>query len=126
MSASQRNKGARAERSLCKLLADELGIDVRRNIDQARAGGADCLMVPGFAIECKHVEVLRRNSWWQQAVRQAAKAGAEPMVFFKQNRKPWRALVVADGGYRDVAWDEALDAIRDKLTRLYGIYKEAA
>jgi Holliday junction resolvase len=51
MSAAQRTKGAAAERELCHLLTDELGFVVRRNVDQARAGGADCLQVPGH---CPH------------------------------------------------------------------------
>lgn len=126
MSASQRRKGAAAERELCKLLADELGIEVRRNVDQARAGGADCLMVPGYAIEVKRREMLARPTWWKQTVEQAAKAGAEPICFYRQSRQPWRALVLGMGEYRDVSWVEAMDRMRDKLARLYGIYREAA
>ncbi|RYY56234.1 MAG: hypothetical protein EOO24_62900 [Comamonadaceae bacterium] len=126
MSAASRRKGAVAERELCKLLADELGIEVRRNVDQARAGGADCLMVPGFAIEVKRREMLARPTWWKQAVEQGIKAGAEPVVFYRQSRQPWRALMVGIGEYRDVSFAEALDAMRDKLARLYGHYREAA
>jgi Holliday junction resolvase len=124
--AMSRRKGASAERELCKLLSDELGVTVRRNVDQARAGGADCLELPGYAIECKRHEMLSRPAWWRQAVAQGIKAGAEPLVFYRQSRNPWRALVTAMGGYRDVDMTEALDMVRDKLARLHGIYKEAA
>lgn len=127
MSASQRRKGAAAERELCKLLADELGIEVRRNVDQARAGGADCLQVPGFAIECKRHERLSRPAWWAQAVEQGRKAGAEPLLFYRRSREPWQALIrTADGGYREATWDQAMAHVRDKLARLFGIYREAA
>ena len=126
MSASQRRKGAAAERELAKLLSDELGIEVTRNTDPMHVSKGDILAVPGYAIECKRCETLRRNSWWEQAVKQGVIHGAEPIVFYRQSRKPWRALVSGYGGYVDVEWDTALDAIRDKLTRLYGIYREVA
>jgi hypothetical protein len=121
-----RRKGQAAERELCRLLSDELGIDVKRHVDQAREGGADCLEVPGYAIEIKRCETLRRNQWWEQAVRQGAKVQREAIVFYRQSRKPWRALVGGMGGWVDVEWDTALDTMRDKLARLYGVYREAA
>lgn len=128
MSAMQRRKGAAAERELCKLLSDELGIEVRRNVDQARAGGADCLMVPGYAIEVKRREALSRPAWWRQAVDQSIRVGCEPIVWYRQSRQPWRALVgqMSPAGFKDVPQDEALDIMRDKLARLYGIYRRAA
>jgi Holliday junction resolvase len=126
MGASQRRKGAAGERELCKMLSDELGIVVKRNVDQARDGGADCLELPGFAIECKRREMLSRPAWWKQAVEQGHKAGGEPIVWYRQSRQPWRALIVDLYGYKDVSQEQALDYIRDKLARLYGIYKAAA
>lgn len=127
MGRMQRTKGAAGERELCKHLSDELGITVQRNVDQARNGGADCLQLPGFAVECKRAQALRRPTWWAQAVEQGGKAGAEPIVFYRRNREPWQALIrTADGGFRCATWDEAMLHVRDKLARLYGIYKEAA
>lgn len=126
MSASQRRKGAVGERELFKLLSDELGVCVRRNVDQARSGGADCIDLPGFSIECKRREMLSRPTWWKQTVEQATKVGSEPICFYRQSRKPWRALILSMYGYKDVSWEEAMDHCRDKLARLYGIYKEAA
>lgn len=123
MSAMQRRKGARAEIELCKLLSDELGVTVRRNVDQARVGGADCLELPGYAIEVKRCERLAIPAWWRQAVVQAQAAGAEPVLFFRQSRKEWR--VVMTGG-AEVPFDWAMDLMRDKLARLFGIYREAA
>lgn len=126
MSASQRRKGATAERELAKLLSDELGIEITRNTDPQRVTGGDILTVPGYAIEVKRREVLSRPSWWEQAIRQAARVRCEAIVFYRQSRKPWRALVAAEGGYADVTAAEAFDRMRDKLARLYGIYREAA
>lgn len=117
-----RRKGAVGENELFKLLSDELGIAIKRNVDQARAGGADSLDLPGFAPEVKRREALDRDAWWAQTVKQAMDRNAEPICFYRQNRKPWRALVLGNGTYRDIGWVDALDHIRDKLARLYGVY----
>ncbi len=95
MSAKQRNKGASAERELFALLSDLLGFEVRRNIAQARAGGADGLDVPGWAIECKRCEALAIAAWWQQACRQADAMNRKPVLFYRQSRHPWLAVVDA-------------------------------
>ena len=126
MTINSREKGRKAEIALCKLLSAELGVKVERNRDQAFKGGADCVELPGFAVEIKRREILAFPAWWRQAVQQGASVGAEPIVFFKQNRKPWGALIASDGGYRVADWTAALDYCRDKLARLHGIYKEAA
>lgn len=125
--AKSRRKGMVAERELCKLLTGELGILVQRNVDQARAGGADCLQVPGFAIECKRTEAMSKPAWWRQAVEQGQAACAEPIVFFRRSHEPWQALIrKVDGGYRDASFEEAVMHVREKLARLHGVWKEAA
>ncbi len=53
MSAMQRRKGAAGEREVLKLLGDELGVLLSRNLQQTREGGADCIALKGFAIEVK-------------------------------------------------------------------------
>lgn len=93
MSAMQRSKGQRGERELFGLLSDELGFVIQRNIDQTRAGGADCIQVPGWALECKRCETLNINAWWKQAVKQAEDIECMPMLLYRQSRKPWRAVV---------------------------------
>jgi hypothetical protein len=129
MSATQRRKGQRGELELFRLLSDELGFVVRRNVDQARNGGADCIELPGFSVECKRQERLCLPAWWRQAVKQGIAMQAEPIVFFRRSREPWRALLrTADGGYRLADWAEAVMYVREKLQRLHAIYpeKEAA
>ncbi|MEJ7932555.1 hypothetical protein WG922_21475 [Ramlibacter sp. AN1015] len=126
MSAMSRRKGAAAERELSKLLSEELGIEIVRNTDPQRVTGGDILTIPGYSLEVKRCESLRRPSWWEQSQRQAARVRLEGVVFYRQSRKPWRALVSAEGGYADVTFEEALDRLRDKLARLYGLYRDAA
>lgn len=114
----QRRKGAAAEREALLLLSKELGTELRRNLQQTREGGADCLMVKGFAIEIKRQEQLRRPSWWRQAVTQAEMAGAEPMLLYRRNREPWRAWIhTTCGEYREGSLIDAASAIREKWLR---------
>lgn len=125
MSASQRQKGQRGERECFALLSDELGFVVTRNVDQARKGGADCINLPGFSPEIKRQERLCLPAWWRQAVRQGQAMQAEPIVFYRQSRQPWRALIAkADGGFRVVEWEESVMYVREKLARLHAIYCE--
>ena len=93
MSAMQRRKGASAERELFRLLSDELGTVVRRNVDQARKGGADGLEVDGWAIEVKRHESGFRAEWWAQAVAQATSTDRWPALAYRASRQPWRVRV---------------------------------
>ena len=125
MSASQRNKGASAERELFKLLSEQLGMAVARNFDQTWKGGADTLSVEGWAIEVKRVESLAIASWWNQATRQAERTGRKPALFYRQSRKPWRAVLdlhhiapevfTAPGSLCELALSDACTVIRESL-----------
>lgn len=118
MSKSQRTKGARGELEALRLLGEELGITLERNLQQTRNGGGDCLMVKGWAIEVKRHERLSRPTWWAQAVRQAREAGVEPMLLYRRNRGPWHAWIhTRDGQYREGGIVEAAGAIREKWAR---------
>lgn len=115
MGAMSRNKGARAEREVLRLLGNELGQLLERNLTQSRAGGADCLCVKGWAIEVKRVEALSRPTWWAQAVAQARREGVEPMLLYRRSREPWRAFIhTHDGQYREGSLIDAACAIREK------------
>ena len=115
MSAMGRNKGARAEREVLKLLGQELGVLLERNLSQTRGGGADCLEVKGWAIEIKRQESLSRPTWWRQAVEQAEKVGAEPMLLYRRNGEKWQAFIhTTEGRYREGTLIDAACAIREK------------
>ena len=96
MPINSRTKGHGAEREVASLFRDHLGIDVERNLVQTRSGGCDLLGVPNFAVEVKRyakaTDPLKRT-WWDQACRQANDIGLEPCVIFREDRKPWKAIV---------------------------------
>ena len=87
-----RNRGQRGERELMSMLSEELGLNLNRNLSQTRGGGADCVDIPGFSIECKYQETLNLNSWWQQTLDQAG--ADEPILFYRQSRQPFKAMVL--------------------------------
>src|SRR4051812_39388897 len=109
-----RNKGASGERELLKLLGDELGQSLNRNLTQTREGGGDCLEVRGWVIEVKRQEKLSRPTWWAQALRQAVGKG-EPMLCYRRNREPWTCWIhTREGNYREGTVMDAANAIREK------------
>lgn len=94
MGKMQRAKGQRGEREFLTLLSEELlklGVDIEltRNLQQTRQGGADCLSLPGFAIEVKRSKNSQIPTWWAQAVRQAESVGAVPVLAWRRNRASW-------------------------------------
>lgn len=130
MSASQRRKGQVGERELFAELSDRLGTVVRRNVDQARNGGADGMDIPGWAVEVKRQQYLALASWWEQAVTQAQMAGRKPLLCYRQDRRPWRCVLfladlVGDERYGSLSWlktvtvdlDTAAAVIRETLTQ---------
>lgn len=114
MSASQRRKGAAAEREVLRLLGEELGEALSRNLSQTREGGADCIAVRGWAIEVKRQERLSRPAWWRQAVEQAERVGARPMLLYRRSREAWTAWVHTSGQqWRQTDLIGAASAIRE-------------
>jgi hypothetical protein len=88
----KRAKGANGERELLKLIGDRLDLDLSRNLSQTRNGGADCLDLPGVALEVKRQETLNISAWWQQTLRQTPN-GKIPVLAYRQSRQPWRVCV---------------------------------
>ena len=123
MGKASRTKGANGEREALKLLGEELGVMLTRNLQQTREGGGDCLCINGFAIEIKRQERLSRPAWWKQACEQAARIGVEPMLLYRRSREPWRAFIhTMHGHYLEGSLQDAACAIREKLYRLHGQY----
>jgi len=93
-----RNKGASGEREMCKWLHKKMHIPLpTRNLEQVRSGGSDIIDIEPFFIEVKRCEILDLPSWWRQVVVETKKevGDIEPVVAFRQNRKPWEFLISA-------------------------------
>jgi hypothetical protein len=86
-----RNKGARGENELAKMLTEELGFIVKRKLGQAR-DGADDISIGPFRIECKRQETLSIMKWCRQ-VEACSGADEIPTVIFRQNGEKWRVVL---------------------------------
>jgi len=94
-----RNKGAKWERDLAKILFLELGVNFTRNLEQYRAAdGGD--LIPDdenfpFSKEAKHYATGRgcKKEWWAQSEKAAIAANKIPCVIYKYDRYPPRAVV---------------------------------
>jgi Holliday junction resolvase len=91
---ASRDKGATAERELAAILADQLGVVVKRKLGQAREGGDD-IQVDHYRLEVKRREKLAIDTWCKQ-VEDVAQPGEWPIVVYRRNGQPWRAVVPID------------------------------
>lgn len=95
-----RNKGARAERELCNLLSEYLGIEVTRQYKQyaqAQHGDVEQLIGP-YLLEIKNQARLSIGAWWDQARAAAvARGGCLPCVAYRLPNRGlydrWRFVV---------------------------------
>ena len=116
MGKPSRDKGASGERELARLLADELGTAVTRNLAQSRSGGHDLDGCGPFALEVKRAARATpalRTRWWAQAREQADRAGLLPALAYRQDRAGWRFVLplsaVAPGAFGPWADDELVE-----------------
>lgn len=93
MTAMQVRKGKAGERELAGLLREHLGIEVTRNLVQARSGGSDLLGLPGWALEVKRAARPALAAWWRQTCEQAEAVGERPALAYRLDRQPWRVVL---------------------------------
>lgn len=93
---NSRQKGARGERELAKVLRS-YGYDSRRGCQYCGANGdADVVGLPGVHIECKRVERLNLYDAVDQAKRDR-KSYEIPAVFHRKNNSEWLVTLTLDG-----------------------------
>jgi hypothetical protein len=56
--------------------------------------------------------------WWRQAVEQAVQAGGRPLLLYRADRGPWRALWAPNGGGEYLDTVEADPALWWAMTRV--------
>ena len=94
--AFSRSKGARGEREVCRMLADNLGGQYNRLLKQYQSAQlADIEQLVGpYSLEVKNcASTANMKAWWQQALTAATKRGAIPCLAYKVPRKGWRFRV---------------------------------
>jgi len=96
MGRFSRNKGKVGERELAHELMRVFGVQARRGVQfRGSPGSPDVVAdIPDVHIECKRTERFRLYDALDQAV---SDAGSNiPVVFHRQSRKPWVAIVRLD------------------------------
>ena len=134
-----RQKGARAESALKKLLRDATGINFQRTpgsgaLNETHKLKGD-IYIPNaanrFCIEAKHYKDNHLNStlltgkkpqlieWWEQAIRQGEQVDMEPLLFFKHDRSKWFMATLIDN-FEDV--DKCIDVqFEDYFFSIYNV-----
>jgi Holliday junction resolvase len=92
---ASREKGARGEREVCKMLAENLGGQYNRLLKQYQQSQLSDIeqLVGGYSLEVKNCAKENLRAWWQQAVTAADKRGAMPCLAYKITRRGWRFVV---------------------------------
>ena len=89
---NSRNKGAKGERELARILRDH-GFDARRGQQYSGANGdADVVGLPGWHIECKRCKRVELDKWWDQATNDC-KESERPVLMFRKDRDSWKVLL---------------------------------
>jgi Holliday junction resolvase len=94
-----RNKGAAFEREIASLIRENLGIEVKRDLEQYRAADHGDLLGLPFTIECKRYAMAKGGvhhpDWWEQVVKahEANPASLAPVLIYKYDRAAIRVVV---------------------------------
>ena len=99
MGKSQRTKGAAGERDICDLILRDLGIEVHRNLQQTRDGGADIKLKP-FSIEVKRRAAIGNIYDWVDQAERGCEFPERPIVVCRADRKKWLAIMTIDELFR--------------------------
>ena len=83
--AMSRNKGHTFERDIANDLTADMGVKVKRNLDQTREGKND-LNLPPFRIECKRYRAIGVMKWMKQAIA-ACELSDTPVVIARADKE---------------------------------------
>lgn len=92
---ASRDKGARGEREVCKMLSENLGGTYNRLLKQYQQSQLSDIeqLVGVYSLEVKNCAKVNLRAWWQQAVTAADKRGAVPCLAYKVARRGWKFVV---------------------------------
>lgn len=95
---NSKQKGARAEREVARILRDHGYLDAHRTAQYCGNTGeaADVDGVPGFHIEVKvrgEKEYLAIEDWWNKLVSESDLSGRIPVLVYKKDRKKWKIVM---------------------------------
>lgn len=96
MPINSKQKGARGEREIAKIMRSYGYADAIRSEQYCGANGdADVIGVDGLHIEVKRVEKLALDKWMKQAI-EDARSGEIPVVMHRKNNDFWKVTMKLD------------------------------
>lgn len=64
-------------------------LQLERNLEQTRYGGADINGVPGMEVEVKREQQHNIRTWWGQVTKAAKRTGKRPLLCHRKDRCQW-------------------------------------
>lgn len=120
--AESRTKGAGFERQIANALHDELGIKFARDLRQYQQSEHGDLVADDpawpYLLELKRYKdgpIGGSDKWWQQAQTAADRAGKEPVLIYKYDRKPIRCVLMLQGAKADVSFEDFCYLARERM-----------
>lgn len=124
-----RAKGQDGEREIARLLADLLGVKVKRRVRQHQ-GDSDLEGLDGWSPEVKRAARPRIAEWWRQTASQAITAGNFPVLFYRLDGGKWRAMwpifaAMTPGEPCVLAWLDPKLAADSSVEAWASVYRES-
>ena len=94
-----KRKGNAGEVEFCKLIFENLGIDVHRNLQQTRDGGADIKLKP-YSIEVKRRAAIGNIYDRMSQATEGCDLSERPIVVCRADRKQWLAVMPIEELFR--------------------------
>ena len=93
-----RVKGANFERELARMIHEELGVEVKRDLEQYRVSDhGDLIGLDGWTIEAKRYASNAggnyKPEWWSQVTSASNANCTQPVLIFKYDRQPIKCVV---------------------------------
>ena len=109
-------KGANWERELAKMIYDELGITVKRDLEQYRQSDrGDLIGLEKWTIEAKRYAKNAggnfKPEWWAQVTTAANASGTQPVLIYKYDRQPVKCVVFLSSINSDFAGKDNIAVI---------------
>jgi len=94
---NSQHKGKRGQLEVAKQLSEELGIAIKKILDQVSQRSGHDLTIPGYAVEVKRGENISLPAAIRQVTRSALAAGIDNWaVVYRANNSPWRVVLSTD------------------------------
>jgi hypothetical protein len=118
MSATERRKGADGERDFFQRLSLLTGVELKRNLHQAREGGSDSPdheLFAGIYLEIRNRSTVFPDLWFNEVRKKADEQW--PVLAWKVPRKGWKVRTIVNIDGEEYQVDIRLEEFANFLTK---------